>query len=248
VPLQPEQPGATADRDGMWSTSDVSSGLLDMCPAGSAEPAPSSSPLLASALSPPPSPPSHDHDDGAITAVGIEGMMCGHCTGKVEKALSAVSGVTGVMVDLQGKRATVTGAAPASALVAAIEMMGFVASVAEEPTVRTTSLAVQGMMCGHCTGKVEKALSAVPGVRSVVVDLPVRCVRTQQSLTPATWPPALLRPCHSPSDRPFTPRYPRSTRFQRDTPHPHFLLSLTHPSLLRPAAQASPETRPRRHW
>ena len=38
----------------------------------------------------------------------IEGMMCGHCTGRVEKALSALEGVTGVVMSLEHKSATVT--------------------------------------------------------------------------------------------------------------------------------------------
>ncbi len=38
----------------------------------------------------------------------IEGMMCHHCTGRVEKALAAVEGVSAVEMSLEGKSATVT--------------------------------------------------------------------------------------------------------------------------------------------
>lgn len=38
----------------------------------------------------------------------IEGMMCSHCTGRVEKALSALDGVSAVSVSLEGKSAVVT--------------------------------------------------------------------------------------------------------------------------------------------
>ena len=38
----------------------------------------------------------------------IEGMMCSHCTGRVEKALSAVEGVSAVEMSLEGKSATIT--------------------------------------------------------------------------------------------------------------------------------------------
>jgi copper chaperone len=34
-----------------------------------------------------------------------------------------------------------------------------------------TTLRITGMTCGHCAMKAEKALSAVPGVRSAGVDL-----------------------------------------------------------------------------
>ena len=37
----------------------------------------------------------------------IDGMMCNHCRMHVEKALSAVEGVTAVTVDLEAKTATV---------------------------------------------------------------------------------------------------------------------------------------------
>ena len=40
--------------------------------------------------------------------VSIEGMMCMHCAGRVEKALNALPGVTAT-VDLDGKLATVIG-------------------------------------------------------------------------------------------------------------------------------------------
>ncbi|MDR2850558.1 MAG: heavy-metal-associated domain-containing protein [Desulfovibrio sp.] len=42
--------------------------------------------------------------------IRIEGMNCGHCTGSVEKALRALSGVTEVNVDLATKTATVEAA------------------------------------------------------------------------------------------------------------------------------------------
>lgn len=38
----------------------------------------------------------------------IDGMMCDHCRMHVEKALSAVSGVSAVDVSLKDKKATVT--------------------------------------------------------------------------------------------------------------------------------------------
>ncbi len=38
----------------------------------------------------------------------IEGMMCEHCTGRVEKALRAISGVKDVTMSLEEKSATVT--------------------------------------------------------------------------------------------------------------------------------------------
>jgi len=42
----------------------------------------------------------------------IEGMMCTHCTGRVEKALSALDGVSAVEMSLEGKSATLTLSGP----------------------------------------------------------------------------------------------------------------------------------------
>ena len=38
----------------------------------------------------------------------IEGMMCAHCTGRVEKALAALDGVDKVEMSLEGKSAVLT--------------------------------------------------------------------------------------------------------------------------------------------
>ena len=38
----------------------------------------------------------------------IEGMMCTHCTGRVEKALAAIDGVDKVEISLEGKSAALT--------------------------------------------------------------------------------------------------------------------------------------------
>ena len=46
--------------------------------------------------------------------INIEGMMCQHCVAHVEKALTALGGVSSVKADLEGKCATVTLAAPVS--------------------------------------------------------------------------------------------------------------------------------------
>ena len=54
----------------------------------------------------------------------IEGMMCPRCQAHVEKALSALEGVTAV-VDLDAGTATVTGAVADEALTAAVTEAGY---------------------------------------------------------------------------------------------------------------------------
>lgn len=62
----------------------------------------------------------------------IEGMVCEHCAAAVKGAISAVSGVDSVSVDLAGKRAEVEcDDAAVAAILAAIEEAGFEGKTAE---------------------------------------------------------------------------------------------------------------------
>lgn len=63
--------------------------------------------------------------------INVEGMTCGHCAMRVEKALEGVDGVKDAKVDLEGKRATVKvdeDKADKARLVAAVEEAGYKAS------------------------------------------------------------------------------------------------------------------------
>lgn len=61
----------------------------------------------------------------------IVGMSCEHCSGRVEKALGAVAGVTSVDVTLEPGSATVTGEnVSLDDLVEAIDRVGFTATPA----------------------------------------------------------------------------------------------------------------------
>ena len=59
--------------------------------------------------------------------LSIEGMMCSHCTGRVEKALRAVAGVADVAVSLEEKNAVVSAgeSVSADALKAAVEAQDY---------------------------------------------------------------------------------------------------------------------------
>ena len=59
--------------------------------------------------------------------IQVNGMMCNHCKMTVEKALSAVPGVTSAVVDLEAKTATVTLSeeVPDTTLFAAVKAKGF---------------------------------------------------------------------------------------------------------------------------
>ena len=48
-----------------------------------------------------------EREENMTKVMTIEGMMCGHCTGRVQKALEAVEGVSAVTMSLEEKTATV---------------------------------------------------------------------------------------------------------------------------------------------
>jgi len=97
----------------------------------------------------------------------IEGMSCASCVSHVEKALRKVVGVEHVSVNLATELATVSSdqTTAVSALVAAVEKAGYQVKQQE------ITLAISGMTCASCVGRVEKALQKVPGVQAVAVNL-----------------------------------------------------------------------------
>ncbi|WEX09234.1 heavy metal translocating P-type ATPase [Chelativorans sp. AA-79] len=104
----------------------------------------------------------------------IEGMTCASCVGRVERALKAVPGVADAVVNLATEKASITTKAPVdtSTLVKAVEDVGYEVSASfSPPAAATLELAVEGMTCASCVGRVEKALKAVPGVTDAVVNL-----------------------------------------------------------------------------
>ncbi|MFD2227894.1 heavy metal translocating P-type ATPase, partial [Microvirga arabica] len=107
------------------------------------------------------------NDTGATLSLPIEGMTCASCVGRVEKALKALPSVSAANVNLATERAEVTfrGPADAAGVARAIGNAGY--SVPEE----TTELAIEGMTCASCVGRVEKALKAAPGVVDANVNL-----------------------------------------------------------------------------
>jgi copper chaperone len=63
--------------------------------------------------------------------LSIPDMSCGHCKTAVTEALTSVSGVTKVEVDLDGRTALVEGNAALAALVRALDQAGYPATLAE---------------------------------------------------------------------------------------------------------------------
>ena len=95
----------------------------------------------------------------------IEGMTCAACALRVRRALSAVPGVAAAEVNPASGQAEVSGTAPPAALVAAVAKAGYRVPEA------VFDLSVGGMTCASCVARVERALSRVPGVLEVSVNL-----------------------------------------------------------------------------
>jgi Au+-exporting ATPase len=128
--------------------------------------------------------PARDRDfKPATVSLPIEGMTCASCVGRVEKALRAVPGVTSVNVNLATERAEIrlVSRVDRAALVEAVEDVGY-----DVPTSQgSVEIAIEGMTCASCVGRVERALAAVPGVTSAAVNLATERATVVGSAAPA---------------------------------------------------------------
>ncbi|MCG7989069.1 MAG: heavy metal translocating P-type ATPase [Candidatus Thiodiazotropha weberae] len=125
--------------------------------------------------------------------LSIDGMSCQRCVASVEKAVTALPGVSRVVVDLQGASAAITGG-NADEAVSAVRQAGYDAELISEdvPSIPVSlpvlqpvpaaqrpvekieggyQLAVQDMTCASCVAAVERAIHAVPGVTEAAVNL-----------------------------------------------------------------------------
>ncbi|MFY1662894.1 heavy metal translocating P-type ATPase [Pseudomonas sp. Pseu.R1] len=95
----------------------------------------------------------------------ITGMTCASCAGRIERTLRAVPGVSKAIVNFATEQAHVEARADSMpALIHAVDKAGY--SVMNE----RLELAIEGMTCASCSGRVERALAKVSGVRSVNVN------------------------------------------------------------------------------
>ncbi|GGR21109.1 heavy metal translocating P-type ATPase [Deinococcus ruber] len=100
--------------------------------------------------------------------LGVQGMTCASCVGRVERGLKKVDGVDSVVVNLATERATVTyDPATTSPQV----LLDTVKDVGYEPVTSTLELGVTGMTCANCVNRVERALKNVDGVLDASVNL-----------------------------------------------------------------------------
>jgi copper chaperone len=64
-----------------------------------------------------------------MTTLSVPDMTCGHCKASVTQALGSVTGTSAIEVDLTSRQVHLTSTAPESALLAALNDVGFPATV-----------------------------------------------------------------------------------------------------------------------
>ena len=97
----------------------------------------------------------------------IQNMHCASCVRRIERTLSERREASNVQVNLSDRTASLDWADDRNLdeLLDALDRAGFPAAT------RETRLAIDGMHCASCTGRVEKALAKVSGVVSASVNL-----------------------------------------------------------------------------
>ncbi|MGH8326191.1 MAG: heavy metal translocating P-type ATPase [Steroidobacteraceae bacterium] len=105
----------------------------------------------------------------------VEGMTCATCAGRVERALNALPGV-GAVVNLASEQADIhydPARVGGFGLAEAVQRAGY------EVPHEMRELAIAGMTCASCVGRIEKALSAVSGVVRAEVNLATERARVE---------------------------------------------------------------------
>ncbi|WP_417672872.1 heavy metal translocating P-type ATPase [Pseudodonghicola sp.] len=99
--------------------------------------------------------------------LSIEGMSCASCVARVTRGLSRLDGVSDVSVTLADERAQMDLETPdrLDDVVRTLDKLGYPARRA------TVVLNVASMSCASCVGRVDRVLSALPGVIEVAVNL-----------------------------------------------------------------------------
>ena len=119
--------------------------------------------------------------------IEIDGMTCAGCAGRAERAISAVPGVENATVNFANRSAELHAARGAEgAIVEALDRAGYPARL------DTVTLEVSEMTCASCASRVEKALTALPGVVDAAVNFAAGTA-TVQILADAVTPAELAR-------------------------------------------------------
>lgn len=98
----------------------------------------------------------------------ISGMSCAACASRIEKGLSALSGVEKANVNLAAEKAAVT---YDQAKISLREIAAKVEDLGYRVIKEKAELKVTGMTCAACSARIEKGLNKMPGVYQANVNL-----------------------------------------------------------------------------
>ncbi len=115
---------------------------------------------------------SHSAGTPRTLALNVTGMTCGSCAARVEKSLVNQPGVSDVAVNYATGQVTLTAndAVQGAALAEAVKQAGYTL-VLPDTSPREHTVAIEGMTCGSCVARVDKALTQLDGVSDVRVNL-----------------------------------------------------------------------------
>jgi Cu+-exporting ATPase len=112
--------------------------------------------------------PATDISELNQASLPVQGMTCGACAIRLEKALSRATGINDAAVNFALERASVSfdpRQTDVTKIAQVVSNAGF--NVGED----TYSFGVSGMTCSACAGRIEKALNKLPGVLDANVNL-----------------------------------------------------------------------------
>lgn len=97
----------------------------------------------------------------------VQNMHCGGCAGRVTKVLQKVKGAADIHVNLADETArfTVENTSPVAEALTALDVAGYPARSEE------VRLAISGMSCASCVGRLDRALQSAVGVLDAQVNL-----------------------------------------------------------------------------
>lgn len=111
--------------------------------------------------------PASGSADVVSISLGLTGMSCASCAGKIEKGLAGAPGVLKATVNFAAEKASIEfdpRKTTEAALSEAVESLGYGVLSSK------VTLHIGGMSCASCAGKIEKALGETPGVLKASVN------------------------------------------------------------------------------
>ncbi|MBL6933043.1 MAG: copper-translocating P-type ATPase [Rhodospirillales bacterium] len=98
----------------------------------------------------------------------VEGMTCATCASRIERVIAKLPGIDQANVNLATEHANVSFD---PAVVCAAEISAAIVRAGFRVPPQTYEIAIEGMTCASCSGRVEKALGKLAGVNSAAVNL-----------------------------------------------------------------------------